>query len=379
MTKTLTARRATPKEYLYQFGLLNGRFQLIHDGHIANASAMFDKVEHGVINIGSANQSPDIRNPLTFEQRKAIWTEALTNHLNIPADRFTIIGQEDLGNPVRWASQVEESVARIIRERGLDPDETDVAIFGHRKDATSFYLDDFPRYPLEHVEAVEDLSSTQLRDQLFHIAGSAHAQEWLETRVPTWNVPVLREFMASATFEKLLIEQHKADDTAKAWEGTPYPVIFNTADAVVVQGNRILLSQRASYPGKDLWALPGTFLGYRETALDAAIRGATEKVGLDASRNQMRQAFVDTFVQDDPYRSTRGRTISIVSIFRFKPVPKGRTAEERRRSMSLPRVRGLSTGTSAWLTPDEIHAMRSSIFEDHAIIIDKALERLGIR
>src|SRR3546814_8575569 len=86
-----------------------------------------------------------------------------------------------------WSSDVFSS--------DLNPDDADVAIFGHRKDPTSFYLDDFPNYVLEEVSAVEGKSSTQLRNELFHFADSAYADKWLNTAIPYWNVDVLRDFI----------------------------------------------------------------------------------------------------------------------------------------------------------------------------------------
>src|SRR3546814_16040984 len=89
----------------------------------------------------------------------------------------------------------------------------------------------------------------------------------------------------------------KIDEAAKAWEGSPYPVIFNTADAIIVQGNKLLMVKRRGYPGKGLWALPGGFLNHRERVIEAAIREATEETGIDVSKTVLRNALVDTFFE----------------------------------------------------------------------------------
>lgn len=383
MRQTLKARATAPaaREYEYDYGLYNGRFQLLHEGHVADYREMADKCRRPIINIGSINQSRDTRNFLDFEQRKSIWEKAIIGEFGADTlARTSIIGQEDLGNPVRWASAVEQKVTSIIADYTDRPDQADVAIFGHRKDATSFYLDDFPNYVLEEVPAVEGKSSTQLRNELFHIADSAYAQKWLDVGLPYWNVDVLRDFMNTQTFLDLLIEQKKNDETAKAWDGSPYPVIFSTADAVIVQGNKILLVKRDGYPGKGLWALPGGFVNHRERVVEAAIREATEETGIDVSKTVLRKSIVDTFFDDDPWRSTGGRRITFVTIMHLKPTPRGKTPAERRKSMALPFVKGMDDAElAAWKTFDEVRAMRSSIFENHAILIDQALERLGVR
>src|SRR3546814_1033727 len=83
--------------------------------------------------------------------------------------------------------------------------------------------------------------------------------------------------------------------------------------------------KRRGYPGKGLWALPGGFLNHRERVIEAAIREATEETGIDVSKTVLRNALVDTFFEDNPWRSTRGRTITFASIFHLKPTPRGKT------------------------------------------------------
>src|SRR3546814_11953961 len=100
--------------------------------------------------------------------------------------------------------------------------------------------------------------------------------------------------MQTSWFEDLLIEQKKIDEAAKDWEGSPYPVIFNTADAIIVQGNKLLMVKRRGYPGKGLWALPGGFLNHRERVIEAAIREATEETGIRSEERREGKECVST-------------------------------------------------------------------------------------
>src|SRR3546814_2330635 len=93
------------------------------------------------------------------------------------------------------------------------------------------------------------------------------------------------------------------------------------------------------------------------------MREATEETGIDVSKTVLRNALVDTFFEDNPWRSTRGRTITFASIFHLKPTPRGQPPAERRKSMALPYVKGMADAELAdWQTFDEVRAMRSSIF-----------------
>src|SRR3546814_13471962 len=91
---------------------------------------------------------------------------------------------------------------------------------GHRKDPTSFYLDDFPNYVLEEVSAVEGKSSTQLRNELFHFADSAYADKWLNTAIPYWNVDVLRDFMQTSRSEERRVGKECGNTGRSRW--SPY-------------------------------------------------------------------------------------------------------------------------------------------------------------
>ena len=377
---TLTARpRATTHEY--DAGLMLGRFQIVTLGHVAGALAMFEKSRTGVIGIGSTNQSRDTRNAWTYEDRLAMWMAALPREM---IDRVRFFGQEDLGNSLRWASAVENRMAHLVRDEGLDPDEAAIGLFGHRKDATSFYLDDFPSYMLEQLPNVDGINASDLRDTYFRMEDFTAWADLAKGRVPDGVVTWLGRFRRTPDYERLAMEASRQDKAAAPWKrretpdgpGLPHDVIFTDATAVIVQGNRVLLHQRNTYPGKGYWALPEGPIGLREGEIQAAIRIALEKTGIDVSETVLRKALKDGWTRTDPHRTTRGRTIAFPSVYHLTPTPKGRTVEERRRSMALPRLR--AADDVGFFTFDQVRRMRQEIYADHAIIIDQALERLGI-
>lgn len=367
----------------FDYGLYNGRFQIVTEAHLHTARQMTARARRGIINIGSINRSRDTRNPFTFDERREMWEAALG-----PDHDIVIIGQEDRGNGPKWASEVQAKVEAIIAADGAtDPE---VMIIGHRKDTTSDYLYDFPLYQLEEVRNVGDnLSASTIRAEMFRVGRTAHADGWFATlrgRVPDPVVAILRRFMDTDVYADLVVEFERNEALAAQWKvrdtpdgpGVPYPVLFNTSDAFITQGNSMLLVKRRGYPGRGLWALPGGFVNERERVLDAAIRETFEETKLNVSDLDLRKSLVDDFYEDEPWRSTRGRTITFVHMFQLKPTPTGRTSAERRASVGLPRVRGTDDAEIArWFTFDQVADMREQLFEDHAILIEKALARMG--
>ena len=60
-----------------------------------------------------------------------------------------------------------------------------------------------------------------------------------------------------------------------------------TIDAIIVKGNAILLIKRAHEPYKDMWALPGGYIEWDETAEEAVIREVREETGLTVTNMYM--------------------------------------------------------------------------------------------
>jgi bifunctional NMN adenylyltransferase/nudix hydrolase len=351
-------------------GIMIGKFQMVTLGHLAGAAAMAEGCGLAVLACGSANQSRDTRNPWTADERREMWLAALPASLHA---RFRFVFQEDLGNPLRWASAIEHRMARTLRDEGIDPDDASIGLYGHRKDATSFYLDDFPAWILEQLPNVDGINASDLRAGYFRTSRfDAWAAE-ARSKVPAGVVEWLRVFRGRDAYARLSEEASRADATAAAH---PDAGVLVDATAVVVQGNRVLMRRRQSFPGKGYWSLPEGAVHLREEPLEAAMRIAIERTSLDVSRTVLRKALRDTWTRTDPFRTTKSRTITFPSVFQLTPTPSGRTAEERRRSMALPRIR--ASDDTAFLTFDEVRSRRSEIFADHAIIVDQALERLGM-
>ncbi len=79
-----------------------------------------------------------------------------------------------------------------------------------------------------------------------------------------------------------------------------------TTDGIVIKNRDILLVKRKNPPFKDLWALPGGFVEYKETTENAVMREVFEETGLKTKIIKL------AGVYSDPNRDPRGHTITIV-------------------------------------------------------------------
>ena len=153
------------------------------------------------------------------------------------------------------------------------------------------------------------------------------------------------------------------EDFRAQWAGTPYPPIFVTADALMVQDNQVLLIRRGRMPGRGRLALPGGHVKQDELIRDAAIRELVEETSPShgAEPYSMLCSWITAWqVFDEPYRSARGRVITTAFVFE---VPND--------AAEISVAAGDDAGEAAWHDLNNLNA--SEFFEDHFHIIRELL------
>jgi bifunctional NMN adenylyltransferase/nudix hydrolase len=169
----------------------------------------------------------------------------------------------------------------------------------------------------------------------------------------------LKGFTTTETFTRLSQEFKANRDYRAAWEGSPFPPIFVTADAVVTCSGHVLVVTRGGNPGKGLLALPGGFVRSNERIKDAAVRELKEETRIKVDKPVLKRAIVDSEVFDYPARSERGRTIT--HAFHIKLEGK------------LPEVKLTGADDAVkcqWMPFVEVMRRADEFFEDHIHIIN---------
>jgi len=335
----------------YDHAVYIGRFEPLHSGHCTVLARALREAEKLIVLVGSADAPRSARNPWSFAERAVMIRAAL----GTDADRVTIAPIADhLYNETAWIADVQSQVDAARGDAGGR-----VALIGHLKDASSYYLKAFPQWELIDADAVPMLSATEMRRHLF--CGEEGALRLVEANVPGPVFQMLRAFRDTEAFAALLDEYRHLERYRAAWDAAPYPPTFVTADAVVVHSGHVLLVKRKAQPGRGLWALPGGFVQPNETLRDAAIRELREETRLKLPVPVLKGSLRGEAVFDHPDRSARGRTITHAFHFDF---PTG----------ELPAVRGGDDAARArWVPVAEARRMRSLWFEDHFFILEHFL------
>jgi bifunctional NMN adenylyltransferase/nudix hydrolase len=337
-----------------------GRFQPFHLGHKAVIDAALKQAKQVVVVVGSSFAARNIRNPFTFEERKAMIEavysdETWTSGLNQEGKRLHIVPVSDYPyDDNKWVNAIQKIVDETV------PNAKDVGLIGHSKDSTSYYLNIFPRWK-NHVEVpnVDGINATEIRTA---ILGENKENFDVQSVMPKEVYKVLSKIVAdgsdgySESWLTLRSEYNMIKKYKEAWKVAPFPPTFMTVDAVVVQSGHILLVKRGDMPGKGLWALPGGFLNQEETMLDGAIRELKEETKIKVPVPVLKGCIKASKTFDAPNRSARGRTITQAF---YIDLGVG----------ELPKVKGADDAEKAFWVPFK-DVMQEKMFEDHFHIID---------
>jgi bifunctional NMN adenylyltransferase/nudix hydrolase len=343
----------------YDLAVFIGRFQIFHNGHLAVINEAFKRADHVLVIVGSAHEPRSYRNPFTSEERENVIMEACSGNL----ERISVEHILDtIYNDGKWVSGIQDIVndhaywlASYMPAEYAEKD-IKIALIGHEKDNSSFYLKLFPQWDNISVPNVENLSSTELRKVYF---SDDHVPDLLfgEGRLlPESTIKFLSEFKMSDDYVYIRDEYEFIKKYKDSWASAPYEPTFVTTDACVVQSGHVLLIERKARPGKGLWALPGGFLEASERIEDGMIRELREETRIKVPAPVLRGNIKARHVFDDPHRSARGRTITHGFLINLPP------------DVNLPQVKGGDDAAVAkWWPIGEI--TRDMMFEDHFDIV----------
>ncbi len=326
--------------------LIIGRWQLFHKGHESLLKEALNAASEVIVVIGSAYRSRDVRNPFTWEERKAMVQVTL-----MPTDlaRVKFLPVRDYFDDERWNNAVRKGVAQLAKTSSK------VILLGFKKDASSYYLDNFPSWIYKSIEQVLDIDATSLRNVYFESAEPDARLSVLKPHVSQKVVDYLQAWSRLPVYAQRMQEHLAVAAYRKRWTAEAYL----TADAVVVVDKHVLLVRRGGNVGHGQWALPGGFVDKGERFYLACLRELQEETGLKMLGSTMKQACKTQQIFDHPLRSARGRLITMAYFFDLG-------------HMRLPEVKGADDAMEAkWIPLSELPKLEDQLFEDHAAILDK--------
>ena len=344
---------------MYDTAIYIGRFEPVHNGHMALLQRALDSARNVIVVMGSAWQARSPKNPFTCHERADMMLEALTE---TDRARVQVLPMRDYYNEALWVQAVRKGVGQIAAA------DAHVGLVGHFKDATSSYLSAFPGWELIHVERQGRIDATAIRDAYFGATpGTVRASlSDLASQMPESTLGFLERFAQTPCYPALQEEWRMLRGYREAWAAAPYPPVFVTVDAVLRCQDHVLLIRRAHAPGKGQLAVPGGFIEQRETVWQSCLRELAEETHCDVPEAALRAALQSVAVFDHPDRSQRGRTITHAHYFDLGNAP-------------LPAVQADDDALQAeWIPVGQIAALEAEFFEDHFHMLDHFLQITGL-
>ena len=353
----------------YDLLVFIGRFQPIHNAHLDIIEHALELAKDVVIVVGSAEQPRTVKNPWTASERKgliqsALWDRRIDKyhpHVHIEYNVDSPYNDEAWVNRIQQivAKHTKTPAARWVDGMPVEPELFKIGIIGHKKsgDSSTFYLDYFPQWDFVDYgidRQVERLDASFIRDHYFDPEANI---TFLKGVVPNSVYSFLDHWRNTEEYRTIVGEKEFIDKYKRQYESFPYPPVFVTTDAVVIQSGHVLMVERGAHPGKGLMALPGGFLDAANdrSIEDCMLRELKEETGIKVPIPALRGNVQEVKVFDAINRSARGRTVTHA----FKIVlPAGQ----------LPKVKGSDDAAKAmWIPFSEIKP--TNCFEDHYTII----------
>lgn len=330
-----------------KLGLVIGRFQPLHNGHLSLIEKSRAENEHTLVILGTPNRLPDFAHPFPAEERINLIHAVLPE-----GDDYSVVTLKDVDTDDEW---IQNLIATVLQK---EEDPTQVTLYTAKKDE-KWYRKNL-LFPVETVDTV-DISGTLVRHAWY-----TNSLWTVERFLPQLTIEFLKKHK---DFSRLSMEY---DDTQRSlvlkMDGHPFnnpiePVSF----AVIVQDNKILVGKRGGLRGNGQYGLPGGYIEKDESTLDASIRETKEELGIDLETLITEgNAKCMCQVVEENLNDIGTRTLGVNYLFVVNP------------EITLDiQVDGKETTDFKWLPLRDVLEEKELLFFNHNLVVQRLLSSIG--
>jgi bifunctional NMN adenylyltransferase/nudix hydrolase len=172
-----------------------GRFQPLHYGHLKQLRSESIDLNSSriLLLLGTHTRGRTLKDPFTFEERKEMILNSLTNE---ELHRITIEPIYDIPSENVW----QYNVIQLINKNLVNRDKDSVYLVGNDKDDSSYYINNFPDY--EYIGVGHDgIHATDIRYLYFKTV----LQRWQDKLVnqTTLAIDAIKDLVPKGTYEFL--------------------------------------------------------------------------------------------------------------------------------------------------------------------------------
>ncbi len=341
------------------------RSHIFHNGHLHLVKEGCKIANNVLILVGSVNRCRSEINPFSYDERVEMIRGALSGTETYKCQIKPL--NDHLHIEYEWESEVQRIAHDHMMKLGL-PLGSSIAIAGHIKDNSSYYIDSFIQWQQHHVDNLDNISATPLRNAYF--GGNENWHYEVCNSVPDSTLLFLENFRETDDYTWLVDHIQAVNDFKKDYLHLPHGVNFVTGDALVTCGGHVLLVKRGSHPGKNQWALPGGFKEPGEYARNCILRELEEETDINVPPRALQQAYRGKTIFEDPKRDDRGDFTTHVGSFILtdSKLPKVKACNKPGMSKEQ-----LETLEARWFPFAQVRRMSKVLFADHYFIIQSML------
>lgn len=330
-----------------------GRFQPIHIGHLKTIQYALSISKKLILIVGSHKSAPSGRQPWSTDERIHMMELALS-----PAERkkisFVAI-RDRLYTEIVWNQNILQEVYRVLNPKNTkDAEDFSIALVGHDKDATSYYLKNFPHWKFIDTGNYDNLNSTDFRKSYFLSQKPNYSCIPKKTKV--W----LEKFRQTKSFQNIKSEMR----WIKKEKSLALDTLVFESHCLVLCGNYILLTKRKSQPGRNLFSLPGGTLNENEEKKHGAHRYLKEQTNIQLAKEKLDYFFTLEEDFNYPQRNPiyRSRTRVFFYQMHFAPCPNIHPGGEAKEVH--------------WIMLDNLPLLENQFYSDHYQILQILLGRI---
>lgn len=313
-----------------------GRFQPLHNEHVRMIEHAISLGERTLVLVGSAFEPRTLKNPWTYEERRAMLNAVFGNRIGIEAIRDIPYDNES------WFEYVKLTINSYL-DYGVDLSQ--ITIVGCDKDDTTWYLNHFPEYGLNLFEAETKLDATAIRQDIWEGHGL------MPGLVPGEVFDYISGWYEKdpQPLDRLMQKFVDVNKYQQQWGKGPFLCV-----------DSILMSEKEWFAiiehQEGTLAIPGGFLDYGETTLNGARRECREEIGFDPGDSP-----TDLFIADAIGRDPRCHNVSTVYVWDVGDDMPELTAGDPTEVLGV-----------RWMDWHEIQSRREEFRADHFHLIERA-------
>lgn len=337
----------------FDITLFIGRFHPVHIGHLKTIRMALHFSKKLIIIIGSFKSAPSTRQPWDASQRINMIKKCLTREER--KNVFFIPIRDRIYSEFAWNQNIIHEVNKLASQFYPRNDKVNIALIGHNKDASSYYLKNFPNWHFIETGNFQNINSTDFRKTYFSNENPNY--KFIPGQIKQW----LKKYRQTTAFQQLKEEYLFVENVKKSLTQN----FFTVANSLLLCGNYILLVRRKHFPGKFLFALPGGHVEAHEEPHDAAKRELYEETNLQLAASELNNFFVSQSFYDYPERNPIARYYAHVFFYRLP-------------FLECPKITAGDDALEAtWVLLDDLCSIEDKFFSDHYQIIQVLLGRIS--